>query len=87
MYRVLPSNDDNDGNANVILKYNFSFLELFRDYSNLFNVKNAGELSRAQLTVNDVKAKKTKEKLAVMRSCSRDNLKFGHFTLLFCRGR
>ena len=42
-------NDDGDGNGNenVISKYNFSFLYLFRDYSNLFNVKNAGELSRA----------------------------------------
>ena len=37
--------------------------------------------------MNGVKAKKTKEKLAVMLSRSRENLKFGHFTLLFCRGR
>ena len=50
-------------------------------------MKNAGELSRVLITVNGVKAKKKKEKLAVMRSRSRENLKFGHFTLLFCRGR
>ena len=30
------SNGDDDGNENVISKYNFSFLQLFRDYSNLF---------------------------------------------------
>ena len=40
------SNDEGDGNENVISKYNFSFSYLFRDYSNLFNMKNAGELSR-----------------------------------------
>ena len=39
------------------------------------------------MTVNSVKAKKTKEKFAVMRSRSLENLKFGHFTLLFGRGR
>ena len=37
------------------------------------------------MIVNGVKAKKTKEKLAVMRSRSRENLKLDHFTLLFCR--
>ena len=37
---------DGNGNENVISKYNFSFVWLFRDYSNLFNMKNAGELSR-----------------------------------------
>ena len=35
--------------------------------------------------MNGVKTKKTKEKLAVMRSRSPENLKFGHFTLLFSR--
>ena len=45
--KVLGSlrNNDGDGDENVISKYNFSFLLLFRDYSNLFNVKNDGELS------------------------------------------
>ena len=32
--------------------------------------------------MNGVKAKKTNEKLSVIRSRSHENLKFGHFTLL-----
>lgn len=34
-------------NENVISKCNFPYLWLFRDYSNLLNMGNAGELSRA----------------------------------------
>ena len=45
-------------------------------------MKNAGELSRVYITVNGVKVKKMKEKLAVMRSRSRENLTCGHSTLL-----
>ena len=37
--------------------------------------------------MNDVKAQKAKEKLVTIRSRSRENPKFDHFTLLFCRGR
>ena len=33
-----------------------------------------------------LKFRKLNEKLAVMRSCSQQNLEFGHFTLMFCRG-
>ena len=33
--------------------------------------------------MNDVKVRKKKEDFAVTRSRSRENLKFGHFTLLF----
>ena len=36
--------------------------------------------------MNNVKVREYKEKCAVMRSCSRENKKFGHFTL-FCWGR
>ena len=32
------------------------------------------------------KLRKLNEKLAVMRLCSQQNLEFGHFTLMFCRG-
>jgi len=39
------TNDDGNGNENVILKYNFSFLWFFCDDSNLFNLENAGDLS------------------------------------------
>ena len=34
-----------------------------------------------------LKFRKLNEKLAVMRSCSQQNLEFGHFTLMFCRVR
>ena len=33
-----------------------------------------------------LKLRKLNEKFAVMRSCSPQNLEFGHFTLMFCRG-
>ena len=52
---------------------------------NLFNLKNAGELSRVWITANGVKVKKKKGKFAGMRSRSGENRKFSHFTLLFCR--
>ena len=39
-------------------------------------MKKTGELSRVKITVNGVKAKKTKETLAVMRSRSRKNWLF-----------
>ena len=39
------------------------------------------------VTTNDVKVRKKKDGFAVIRSRSRENLKFGHFTFLFCRGR
>ena len=32
-----------------------------------------------------LKLRKVNEKFAVMRSCSQQNLEFGHFTLMFCR--
>ena len=81
------SSDDGDGNKNVISKYSFSFLYLLCDNWNLFDLENDGELSRNYITIDGVKARKKKENFAVMRSRSRGNIKFGHFTLLFCRGR
>ena len=56
-------NDDGDGNESVISNCNFPLLQLFRDYSYLFNLKNAGELSRVWITVNGVKVKEKKENL------------------------
>ena len=44
-------------------------------------------MSRNKITMNDVKVGKKKETFAVMRSRSQENIKIGHFTLLFCRGR
>ena len=33
-----------------------------------------------------LKLSRLNEKFAVMRSCSQQNLEFGHFNLMFCRG-
>ena len=33
-----------------------------------------------------LKLRKLNEKFAVMRLCSQQNLEFGHFTMMFCRG-
>ena len=33
-----------------------------------------------------LKLRKLNEKFALMCSCSQQNLEFGHFTLMFCRG-
>ena len=46
-----------------------------------------GELSRNQIGRSGVQVKKENEKFTVVRSRSPQNLKCGHFTLLFCRGR
>ena len=48
------SNDDRNGNENVISKSNFSFLYLFRDYSNLLNLENAGNYSGTKLRLLDI---------------------------------
>ena len=39
-----------------------------------------------KLVGTTLKVRKLIEKFAVMRSCSPENLEFGHFTLIFCRG-
>ena len=80
------SNDDGDGNEKVVLKYNCWFLYFFRDYSNLFTFENAGELCSVYITTNGVKGREKKQKFNVMHSRSRENLKFGHYTL-FCSRR
>ena len=58
--------------------------------SRLFQLANFyknGELSRNQIGRSGVQVKKENEKFTVVRSRSPQNLKCGHFTLLFCRGR
>ena len=60
---------------------------LLRDYFNLFNLYKNGELSRNQIDRRGVRVKKENEKFTVLCSHSPQNLKFGNFTLLFCRGR
>ena len=46
-----------------------------------------GELSRNQIGRSDVQVQKENEKFTVVRSLSPQDLKCGHFMLLFCRGR
>ena len=79
------SNDDGKGNEIVTRKYIFISFVLLRDYFNSLN-KN-GELSRNQIGRSGVQVKKENEKFTVVLSRSPQNLKCGHFTFLFCRGR
>ena len=80
---ILGSLNNDDGNENVSRKSNFALLLLLCDYSNSFDLYSVGVVSRSWI----VQVRKEKEKFTVVCSCSPQNLKFGHFTLLFCRGR
>ena len=66
--------------------YLYSFV-LLRDYLNSLNFYKNGELSRNQIDRSGVQVKKENEKFTAVRLRSPQNLKRGHFTLLFCRGR
>ena len=81
------SNDDGNGNENVTRKYIFISFVLLRDYFNSFSFYKNGELSRNQIGGSGAEVKKENEKFTVVRSRSPQNLKRGHFTLMFCRGR
>ena len=83
----LGNSSDDDGNENVTRKYIFISFVLLRDYFNSLNFYKNEELSRNQIGRNGVQVKKENEKFPVVRSRSLQNLKFGHFTMLFCRGR
>ena len=85
--RELISSDDGNGNVNVTWKYNFISCVLLRDYFNSLNLKRNGELFRNQIGRSSVQVKKENEKFTVVCSRSPQNIKCGHFTLLFCRGR
>ena len=76
-----------NGNENVPRKYIFFLFVLLCDYFNSLNFYKNGELSRNQIGRSGVQVKKENEKFTVVRSRSLQNLKCGHFTLLFCRGR
>ena len=71
-----------NGNENVTWKYYFILFVLLRDYFNSSIVYINGGLS-----TNQIRVKKVNEKFTAVRSRSAQNLEFGHFTLLFCRGR
>ena len=77
------SNDDGNGNENVTWKYIFISFVLLRYYFNSLNFYKNGELSRNQIGRSGIKVKKENEKFTVVRSRSPQNLKCGHFTLLF----
>ena len=81
------SNDHGNGNENVTRKYIFISFVLLRDYFNSLNFYKNGELSRNQIARSGVQVKKENDKFTVVRSRSPQNLKCGHFTLLFCRER
>ena len=81
------SSDEGEGNENVSWKYNFISFVLLRDYFNSLNFYRNDELSRNQIGRSGVQVKKENEKFIVVCSRSPTNLEFGHFTLLFCRGR
>ena len=65
----------------------FELLVVLRGYSNSFNLYNVAELSWNRIGRTGVQADTENEIFAVMCSCSPQNLKFSHFTLLFCQGR
>ena len=81
------SNDDGNDNENVTRKYIFILFWLLRDYLNTLNFYESVELSRNQIGRSCVKVKKENENFTVVRLRSPQNLKCGHFTLLFCRGQ
>ena len=60
---------------------------LLRDYVNSFNFYRNGELLRNEIGRGGVQVKRQNENFTVVCSRSPQNLEFGHFTLLFCRGR
>ena len=81
------SNDDGNGNKNVTWKYIHILFVLLCDYFNSLNFYNNGKLSRNLIGRSCVQGKKENEKFTVVLLRSPKNLKRGHFSLLFCRGR
>ena len=53
------------------------------DYSNLFNLYNVTKLSSNRTGGNGIQVEMENEKFTAMCSRCPQNLKFGHFTLLF----
>ena len=81
---MLGSVSNNDGNGNENVYFICASSRLFQLAQHFY--KNA-ELSRNQIGRSGVQVKKENEKFTVVRSRSSQNPKYGHFTLLFCRGR
>ena len=81
------SKDEGNGNENVTRKYISTTFVLLRHYFKSLNFYKNGELSMNQIGRSGVQVKKENEKFNVVHSRSPQNLKCGHFTLLFCRER
>ena len=87
---VYLSRDEGDTNENITCTWKYKIilfvLLLFWHYFNSFNFYGNGELPSNQIGRSYAEIKKTEWKFTVMSSCSKQNLEFGHFTLMFCRG-
>ena len=81
------SNDDSNGNKNITQKVYLTSFVLLHNYFNSLDFYKNGKLSKNQIGRSSVRFKKENEKFTVVRSLSPQNLKCGHFMLLFCRGR
>ena len=72
---------------NITWRYMFALFPLLRGFKNSFNLYNVAELFWNRIGRNRVQVETETEKFAVVCSRSPQNLKFSHFTLLFCRER
>jgi len=86
---ILGSLSKHDGNTkeNVTLKMTSKYFKLLRDSFNSFNLSNVAEQSGSQLCKDSVTVQVEKRKFTVVCSRSTCDFEFGHFTLLFSRGR
>ena len=73
--------------GNITWRYMFALFPLLRGFKNSFNLYNVAELFWNRIGRNRVQVETETEKFAVVCSRSPQNLKFSHFTLLFCRER
>ena len=81
------SSDEGGTNENITWKYkNILFVLLFGITLTRLTSTEMANYTVTKLVGVTLELRKLKEKFAVMRSCSQQNLEFGHFTLMFCRG-
>ena len=84
---VNVSSDEGDTNENITWKYKIIlFVLLFSITLTRLTSTEMANYTVTKLVGVTLKLRKLPEKFAVMRSCSQQHLKFGHFTLMFCRG-
>ena len=81
------SSDEGHTNENITWKYKIILFGLL--FSITLNRLTSTEMANypvTKLVGVTLKLRKLNEKSAVVRSCSQQNLEFGDFTLMFCRG-